>query len=399
MSLASSLIPVPPGRTPARRASVDLGQLRREVRDFLAGARARGVFTPVVDCWLRGFDLGFSRELAARGWLGVTWPERYGGRDWPNAARFVITEELLRFGAPITAHWMGDRQIGPSLLRHGSDQLKDEFLGQIAAAEVTFCICLSEPDAGSDLASLTTRADRVPGGWLVNGTKIWTSHAQHASHGYLLARTSREDRRHQGLTEFIIDMDWPGITVTPITDMSGARHFNEVAFRDLLIPDGRVLGTAGAGWRQVTEQLSFERGGPERVLTAYPLLEHLVTAADGRPLLHAELGTALARLRTLRRMALALTDALDRGEAPVQQAAALKIVGTEFEQDLVDLAARVLDVEADPTGGGVVGLLASAITASPGFTIRGGATAVLLSILAREPAVSGASHDERTPSR
>jgi len=381
---AASLTPAPP-MAPAPRAPVDLGLLRREVRDFLADARARGAFTPAVDCWLRGFDLGFSRELAARGWLGVSWPQRYGGRNWPSAARFVITEELLRFGAPITAHWMGDRQIGPSLLRHGSDQLKDEFLTRIAASEVTFCICMSEPGAGSDLASLTTRADQVPGGWLVNGAKIWTSHAQHASHGYLLARTSREGRRHEGLTEFIIDMDWPGITVTPIADMSGARHFNEVAFHDLFIPAGRVLGTAGAGWRQVTEQLSFERGGPERVLTAYPLLEHLVAAADGRPELHADLGRAFARLRTLRRMALALTDALDRGEAPVRQAAALKIVGTEFEQHLVDLAARALDVEADPSGGGVAGLLASAITASPGFTIRGGATAVLLSILARDP--------------
>jgi acyl-CoA dehydrogenase len=382
---AASPMSAPPTR-PAERAAVDLGQLRREVQDFLTDARASGVFAPAVDCWLRGFDLGFSRELAARGWLGVTWPQRYGGRNWPSAARFVITEELLRFGAPITAHWMGDRQIGPSLLRHGSDQLKDEFLPRIAASEVTFCICMSEPDAGSDLASLTTRADPVPGGWLVNGAKVWTSHAQHASHGYLLARTSREDRRHQGLTEFIIDMDWPGVTVTPIADMSGARHFNEVTFLDLFIPGGRVLGTAGEGWRQVTEQLSFERGGPERVLTAYPLLEHLAAAADGRPHLHAELGTAFARLRTLRRMALALTDALDRGEAPVQQAAALKIVGTEFEQHVVDLAARVLDIEADPSDGGIAGLLASAITASPGFTIRGGATAVLLSILAREPA-------------
>jgi alkylation response protein AidB-like acyl-CoA dehydrogenase len=380
---AASTTPAP-STAPAGYAPVDLGQLRREVRDFLSWARATGVFTSRVDCWLRGFDPGFSRELGARGWLGVTWPLRYGGRNWPGAARFVITEELLRFGAPITAHWMGDRQIGPSLLRHGSDQLKDEFLPRIAVSEATFCICMSEPDAGSDLASLTTRADPVPGGWLVNGAKVWTSHAQHASHGYLLARTSREDRRHQGLTEFIIDMDWPGITVTPIADMSGARHFNEVTFQDLFIPDGRVLGTAGAGWGQVTEQLSFERGGPERVLTAYPLLEHMVAAAGGRPDLHAELGTAFARLRTLRRMALALTDALDRGEAPVQQAAALKIAGTEFEQHVVDLAARMLDIEADPSDGGVAGLLASAITASPGFTIRGGATAVLLSILAKE---------------
>jgi alkylation response protein AidB-like acyl-CoA dehydrogenase len=279
---------------------------------------------------------------------------------------------------------MGDRQIGPSLLRHGTPELQDEFLPRIVASEVTFCICMSEPSAGSDLAALATRAEPADGGWLLNGTKIWTSHAQHASHGYLLARTSHGEKRHDGLTEFIIDMDWPGITVTPIADMSGGRHFNEVAFRDVLVPASRVLGEIGNGWRQVTEQLSFERGGPERVLTPYPLLEHAVTQVAGKPHLHAELGEIVARLRTLRRLALSLTDALDRGEAPAAQAAALKVVGTEFEQRVVDFAARALDVEADPFGEGVAGLLAEAVTASPGFTIRGGATAVLLSILAKE---------------
>jgi alkylation response protein AidB-like acyl-CoA dehydrogenase len=375
--------PVPP-EAPAERAHVDLGQLRREVQAFLTDARATGMFTPTVDCWLRGFDPRFSRELSARGWLGVTWPARFGGRDWPNAARFAITEELLRFGAPVTAHWIGDRQIGPSLLRHGTPELQHEFLPKIVASQVTFCLCMSEPGAGSDLAAVATRADPADGGWLVNGTKIWTSYAQHASHGYLLARTSRGEKRHDGLTEFIIDMDWPGITVTPIADMSGGRHFNEVSFSNVFVPAGRVLGEVGNGWRQVTEQLSFERGGPERVLTAYPLLDHAVTQVAARPHLQAELGEIVARLRTLRHMTLSLTDALDRGEAPVQQAATLKVVGTEFEQRVVDFAARALDVEADPHGDGIAGLLADAITASPGFTIRGGATAVLLSILAKE---------------
>src|SRR5580693_2039375 len=380
---AASPIPAPPVE-PAPRAAVDLGELRRDVQEFLTSARANGAFAPAVDCWLRGFDLGFSRELAARGWLGVTWPRRYGGRNWPNAARFVITEELLRFGAPITAHWMGDRQIGPSVLRYGTPELRHEFLPRIVASEVTFCICMSEPNAGSDLAALATRAEPAGGGWLLNGTKIWTSHAQHASHGYLLARTSRGERRHDGLTEFIIDMDWPGITVTPVADMSGGRHFNEVVFSNVLVPASRVLGEVGNGWRQVTEQLSFERGGPERVLTAYPLLEYAVTEVAGKPHLHAELGEITARLRTLRHMALSLTDALDRGEAPTVQAAVLKVVGTEFEQRVVDFAVRALDVEADPAGDGVAGLLAGAITASPGFTIRGGSTGVLLSILAKE---------------
>lgn len=367
------------------RALVDLDQLRREVQAFLTDARERNRFTPMCDGWLRGFDLDFSRELSARGWLGVTWPIEYGGRNWPNSARFVITEELLRFGAPITAHWMGDRQIGPSLLRHGTAEQKAQFLPRIATSEITFCIGMSEPGSGSDLASVSTRAEPVEGGWSVTGTKIWTSHAHHASHGYLLARTSRESNRHQGLTEFIIDMNSPGITVTPILDMSGEHHFNQLALDQVFIPTERALGTIGGAWSQITEQLSFERGGPERLLTTYPLLEAIVTAVADKPHLHGELGAVISRMRTLRQMALALTEVLDRGEAPVQQAAALKIMGTEFEQRVVDFAVRALDVEADPAGNGAAALLASAITASPGFTIRGGATAVLLSILAKDP--------------
>lgn len=375
-----------PPDTASPRAEVDLDQLRIEVQALVGDARERGRFTPMCDGWLRGFDLEFSRELSAQGWLGVTWPVEYGGRNWPNAARFVITEELLRFGAPITAHWMGDRQIGPSLLRHGTAEQKAHFLPRIAASEITFCIGMSEPESGSDLASVSTRAEPVEGGWSVSGTKVWTSHAHRASHCYLLARTSREDSRHQGLTEFIVDMDWPGITVTPILDMSGGHHFNQVVFDQVFIPADRVLGTVGGAWRQVTEQLSFERGGPERVLTTYPLLEAVVTAVKDKPHLHGELGEVVSRMRTLRRMALALTDALDRGEAPIQQAAALKIMGTENEQSIVDFAIRALDVEADFSGDGPAALLASAIAASPGFTIRGGSTAVLLSILAKEPA-------------
>ncbi|MDV7241639.1 MULTISPECIES: acyl-CoA dehydrogenase family protein [Rhodococcus] len=379
-------VSTPPDVTATPRAQVDLDQLRREVQTFLTEARDRGRFTPMCDGWLRGFDLAFSRELSARGWLGVTWPVEYGGRNWPNAARFVITEELLRFGAPITAHWMGDRQIGPSLLRHGTDEQKAHFLPRIADSEITFCIGMSEPGSGSDLASVSTRAEPVEGGWSVTGTKVWTSHAHRASHGYLLARTSREGSRHQGLTEFVVDMNWPGITVTPILDMLGGHHFNQVVFDQVFVPADRVLGTMGGAWRQVTEQLSFERGGPERLLTTYPLLEAIVAAVTDKPHLHGELGEVISRMRTLRRMALALTDSLDRGEAPIQQAAALKIMGTELEQRIVDFAIRALDVEADPAGNGPAALLASALAASPGFTIRGGATAVLLSILAKEPA-------------
>ncbi|MGH3392881.1 MAG: acyl-CoA dehydrogenase family protein, partial [Actinomadura sp.] len=357
----------------------DPGQaaLRAEVRELIARRRAEGRHTPGSDSWLRGFDLDFSKELAARGLIGMTWPVEHGGRGLRNVDRLAVTEELLRAGAPVAAHWIGDRQIGPSVLRHGTAELQAEILPGIISADVVCCLGMSEPDAGSDLASVRTFATAVDGGWLVNGRKIWTSHAHRATHVYVLARTERTERKHDGLTEFIVDMDTPGISVSPIVDLAGDHHFNEVVFEDVFVPAHRVLGTAGDGWRQVVEQLSFERGGPERVLSTYPLLAELLAASpDGT----VELGVLTARLATLRRLARDVAGLLDRGAAPVQEAATLKYLGNAFEQDVIEAARGVLG-GPDAGPGSAYG---RALLASPGFTVRGGAADVLLSLIARQ---------------
>jgi len=367
---------------PTRRT---VEHLRRQVRDLTAQWRAEGRHPPRSDNWMRGFDPDFSRELARRKLLGLAWPREHGGAGLGQVARLAVTEELLRAGAPVAAHWIGERQIGPALLRHGSPVLQAEILPLIVRAEAVFCLGMSEPEAGSDLAAVRTTARAVPGGWKVDGRKIWTTGAHHATHAYLLARTERGERKHHGLTEFIVDMDTPGIDVAPILDLAGEHHFNEITFTDVHVPAHRVLGTVGQGWRQVVEQLSFERGGPERVLSTYPLLARCLQALDTDPVsardLHIDLGRLTARLATLRRLALDVARRVDDGHAPTVEAATLKYLGNTFENDVIGFARRVCRRIPDPD---LRAAFDQALLASPGFTIRGGAADVLLSLITRQ---------------
>lgn len=373
----------PPPEAGTAPGSGELATLRAEVRSLTDAWRAAGRYEPRSDAWMRGFDRAFSAELAARGLIGMSWPTALGGGGRSNVARLAVTEELLRAGAPVAAHWIGDRQIGPAVLRHGSPALQEEILPGIVAAEHVFCLGMSEPGAGSDLAAVRTRAVAVDGGFRVTGRKTWTTNAHHATHAYLLARTDASGRKHEGLTELLVDMDAPGVEVSAIRDISGEHHFNEVSFDDVFVPATRVLGAVGEGWKQVIEQLSFERGGPERVLSTYPLLAALLRDLAGssvRPDLERELGELVARLATLRALSFAIARDLDEGRAPVGEAATLKLLGTTFERDVVELARRVMGTGA----AGPDSEFGRALLASPGFGIRGGSSAVLGSIIARQ---------------
>jgi acyl-CoA dehydrogenase len=363
-----------------------LADLRCEVRQFLAEERAADRFTPRCDCWLVGFDECFTLRLGQRGWIGTTFPKEYGGAGADPLTRFVIAEELLAAGAPVAAHWIADRQSGPSILRFGTDEQRHRYLPGIAGGELFFAIGMSEPDSGSDLASVRTRADRVDGGWVVNGTKVWTSHAHHAHHMLTLVRTSPLDpsRRHAGLSQFIIDMGSPGVSCHPIELISGAHHFNEVVLHDVFVSDEQVLGAVGNGWTQVTHELAYERSGPERILSTYPLLEaarpELAKNWAGRRLL----ARLCAELWTLRAMSMAVAVELAAGHTPNVEAATVKDLGTVFERTLVHSVAEVLAIEPDPTHPGTLpAMLAEALQQAPGFTLRGGTNEVLRGVVAK----------------
>lgn len=349
-----------------------LRALRAEVREFLASQRAAGSFIPSVDAWLSRWDEAFTAALASRGWLGMTIPKAYGGQGRSFQERFVVTEELLAAGAPVAAHWIADRQIVPSLLKYGTEHQKQEFLPRIARGKCFFGIGMSEPDSGSDLASVRTRANRVGGGWALTGTKVWTSGA-HLAHAFIgLARTEPVDpaHRHAGLSQFIVDLRGPGVEIRPIISMSGAHHFNEVILDDAFIPDDMVFGEIGAGWEQVTSELAFERSGPERFLSTFPLLA--AVAGTGDP----EFGRLVARIAGLHQMSSAVAGALERHEPADVAAAVVKVLGTSTEGDIADYA----DLQADPA---LAELITLAVDQRPGFTLRGGTNEVLRGVIAR----------------
>lgn len=373
---------------PVKPLPAATGRLRSAVRDFLVSELAAGRFVPACDSWLSGWDESFSRRLAGQCWVGMTIPPEYGGHGRSALERYVVAEELLASGAPVAAHWVADRQVAPNLLRYASTELKQRYLPAIARGTCYFAIGLSEPDAGSDLAAVRTTGTRVDGGWIVSGVKIWTSGAHRAHALIALVRTSPADgrQRHVGLSQLLIELDQPGVTIRPIISMTGEHHFNEVLFSDVFVPDGQVVGTIGAGWAQVTSELAYERSGPERLLSTFPLLDTLVgelASRDGGVGTEEVLGRVTSRLWAGRQMSLAVAGALADGEAPEVAAALVKDVGTRLENEIIEVARLLTATEPDPDDAGFAGMLAHAVLHAPGFTLRGGTNEILRSVVAR----------------
>jgi len=367
----------------------ELGRVRDEVRAFLRAELDADAFTPAPDNWMSGFDPAFSARLGARGWLGMTMPRRYGGHGRSLLERFVVTEELLAHGAPVAAHWIADRQMAPGILANGSEKQKQRYLPGIAAGELFFAIGMSEPDAGSDLAAVRTKAiERSDGSWTISGTKVWTTGAHVAHAMVLLARTDGGPAdRHAGLSQFLVDLDHPDIEVRPLHSIDGGAHFNEVVFRDAHVGADALLGRRGAGWAQVMGELAFERSGPERYLSTMPLLRAWATQlrrAGATEQQRVTLGALTARAWALRRMSLAVTTELAAGRKPDMLAAMVKDLGSTFEGDVVEAIRACADIEPRREGGDPFArLLATGILHTPAFTLRGGTNEILRGIVAR----------------
>ncbi len=359
--------------------------LRREVRGFLDAEMPR--YTPAerARTWF-GFDPAFSRKLGERGWIGMTLPTQYGGHERPDSDRYVVIEEMLAAGAPVGAHWIADRQSGPLILAYGSDEAKQAFLPGIARGELYFCIGMSEPNAGSDLAAIATRAERCEGGWVVNGSKLWTTGVMHSQQMIALVRTeSRSEARHAGMSQMIIDLEADGVTRRPIIDQQAEGHFGEVHFDNVFVPDAMVVGEPGNGWAQVNAELALERSGPERYLSSYRVFEELVQAYRGSDDdgIKALIGTLTARLWTLRQMSLSVADGVARGQNPIAEAAIVKDLGATLEQDMPMMAQAAVGGTPGETGA-LRETIEYLLLFAPIFSLRGGTREILRGIIAKE---------------
>ena len=343
-------------------------------------AHARKVATDAVerygrhnDSWINGFSKDFAKEMAALGWIGMTWPTEHGGGGRPPIDRLIVGEELISAGAPIAAMWFADRQMGPTLINFGTADQQEEFLPGILSGDTTWCIGMSEPDSGSDLASLTTSAERDGNDFVINGQKIWTSFGESADYCYLICRTDSSGPPHTGISEVIVPMDSPGIEVRPITDMTTNRHFCEVWFSDVRVPVANLVGVEGNAFKQTMRQLEHERGGIDRLVSNRALYEMAAARADTNdPRVRQE----MAAIEIEYRLGRVLVAREVLGQAPSGFSAATKCFCTEHEVRVAEFVAATLGAEAtlwtDVTKG---------LAYAPGYTIMGGTSNIMRNIL------------------
>jgi alkylation response protein AidB-like acyl-CoA dehydrogenase len=367
--------------------------LRGEIRAFIADTLGDRPADLRARSW-QGYDAEFSRALGRAGFIGLTLPREYGGRNLGPFARFVVLEELLAAGAPVAGHWIADRQSAQLILRFGSEDQRRRYLPAICRGEAFFCIGMSEPGSGSDLASVRTRAEPCDdGGWVLNGTKVWTSNAMHCHYMIALVRTSgKHGDRHSGLSQVLVDLSLPGVSVRPIVDISGDSHFCEVSFEDVTLQPQALVGVEGEGWQQVMAELVLERSGPERIYSSLVVLDTWIrvlrqnSASDKMVADNAlvALGKMLGELAVLRAMSLSVSGAMARGESPVIEANLIKDLGTTFEQRLPQ---QILDIVADTPDEVMDGEFLRTLTfiaqVAPSFSLRGGTREILRGIVAR----------------
>ncbi len=358
--------------------------LRAEVRAFIKQQER------VMGFGQDGFNREFSRAMGERGWIGMTWPKRYGGHERSAFERYVLIEEMLAAGAPLSSHYIADRQSGPNILRFGTEEQKQFFCPRIAAGELTFCIGMSEPNSGSDLAGTRTRAVKVDGGYRINGTKLWTSNAHRSDYAILFCKMAgdgkEEPDRHAGATQFLLDLKSPGLDIRPVLNLLGEHHFNEIFLTDVFVPDNRLLGREGNGWNQVTSELAFERSAPDRFLVLFQLLREMVRMAGPTPdkATAAAIGKLISQLATLRSMSLSIAGMLSEGLQPNNESAVVKDLGTRYEQDIPVVARQLFPTEPDLEAvDAYVTMIARGTMNAPRFSIQGGTREILRGIIAR----------------
>lgn len=303
----------------------------------------------------------------------MTWPTEFGGGGRPAIERVIMAEEMISVGAPIGGSWFADRQMGPTLIAYGTADQQAEYLPGMLSGDTTWCIGMSEPDSGSDLASLKTSAVRHGDEFIINGQKIWTSYAALADYCYLICRTSAEGPPHRGISEVIVPMDTPGIEVRPIKDAVRNSHFCEVFFTDVRVPVANLVGVEGNAFKQTMVQLEHERGGIDRLVSNRMVFEYAKSLADTHDRLvrdeiaSLEIGYRIGRLLVYREVL---------KQAPRGFSAATKAFCTEHEQRVANFAGRVLGADAmldTPWSLNIV--------YAPSYTIMGGTSDIMRNII------------------
>ncbi|MBI4267066.1 MAG: acyl-CoA dehydrogenase family protein [Chloroflexi bacterium] len=379
------------------RFSEEQARFRQEVRRFLEAEIRLGTFKPGCDAWITGYSAEFSRKVAARGWIGLTWPKEYGGQARSYMDRLVLTEELLRYGAPVACHWFADRQVGASIIVFGDEAQKRDILPKIIRGEAFFAIGMSEPEAGSDLASLKTGAMEDGDSFIIDGQKVWTSGATYKNYIYLVARTDSTVPKHKGISEFVMRLDLPGVTIRPLVDMAGGSHFDEVFFDNVRIPKSSLIGEKNHGFQQILAQLDYERSGIERIMANYPLYDALLrycqeATRQGKPLCQQPLiRQRLAQLEVDfeigRLLIYRVAAVMDEGNPPNYEAAVAKDFGTAFEQRLANTAMDILGLYGQLIEGSrhvpMRGLAPESYLMCRGYTLMGGTTEILRNIIAQ----------------
>ena len=378
---------------------------RAEVRAFIAAtltpALREGQAASTGSYPDPAVSIPWQRALQARGWLVPLWPREWGGTGWTGLQRFIFENECALAGAPLV-HPMGVRYVGPVIIRFGTDAQKREFLPRILSSEDYWCQGFSEPDAGSDLASLSLKAVREGDHYVLTGTKLWTTHAQHANRMFVLARTSREARRQDGISFLLVDMEAPGLTVRPIDTIAGDHDVNEVHFDGVRVPCSRRVGPEGGGWACARHLLEFERGAgvfSPRLRTQLRHVASVVHAmADPPADVLVRLGELASGLDAFEWLELRTLAAVQPGEAPGPDASILKLASSRLRQSIAQLGMQALGRDAqrwrNPAprivpGAAAWDTLVPAYLNSRAYTIFGGAAEIQLGLIARAALARG----------
>ena len=371
-------------------------RFRQEIRDFLEGELRQGLWQPSCDAWIMNYSPEFTKRVAAKGWIGLTWPRESGGQGRSYIERLILTEEMLRYGAPAACHWFADRQIGGSILAYGTEEQKRELLPKILKGEAYVGLGMSEPEAGSDLASLRTKATEDGNDYVIDGQKMWTSGGRFMNYIYLVARTDPEAPKHRGISEFVVDKSLAGITTVPTIDITGSEAWNEVFFDSVRVPKSCLIGEKNRGFYQILNQLDYERSGLERLMGNYPLFAALIqftkeTKRNGKPLSQDTLiRHKLAQLQIEFEVGRLLTYrvglVIDEGRTPNWEAAMAKAYSTTFEQHLASVAMETLGLYgqllAESKLAPILGMAPHSYLGSKGYSLQAGTSEILRNIVA-----------------